>query len=170
MTQVTFSRAAGARPGPHRGIDVRAHVVQSFSLPFLLTGRATAKTTSAGTTRPPAPRPDLTSARAQGRGHRLPGFDTAARTDPALGDLSRQAAEGTRSLVRRVPDRLEASGVLRPGLDLDVETERLTALLDGLGLGGVLQPSIVDPRTCAEVLRAHLEGLAGPEGAESDGT
>ncbi|MFJ7065557.1 TetR/AcrR family transcriptional regulator [Streptomyces sp. NPDC101115] len=81
-------------------------------------------------------------------------FNTAARTNPALGDLSRQAAEGTRSLVRRVLDRPDASGVLRPGLGPDVETERLTALLDGLGQGGVLQPSIVDPRTCAEVLRA----------------
>ncbi|MFD0368250.1 TetR family transcriptional regulator C-terminal domain-containing protein [Streptomyces sp. NPDC127114] len=96
-------------------------------------------------------------------------FNTAARTNPALGDLSRQAAEGTRSLVRRVLDRLDASGVLRPGLDLDVESERLTALLDGLGLGGVLQPSLVEPRTCTEVLRAHLEGLAGREGTETGG-
>ncbi|MFD7976137.1 TetR/AcrR family transcriptional regulator [Streptomyces sp. NPDC059071] len=96
-------------------------------------------------------------------------FNTAARTNPALGDLSRQAAEGTRSLVRRVLDRLDASGVLRPGLDLDVESERLTALLDGLGLGCVLQPSLVEPRTCTEVLRAHLEGLAGREGTETGG-
>ncbi|WP_431676530.1 TetR/AcrR family transcriptional regulator [Kitasatospora sp. KL5] len=91
-------------------------------------------------------------------------FNTAARTDPAFGDLTHRAAEGTRKLVHRVLARLEASGTLRPGLDLGLETERLTALLDGLGLSGVLHPDLLDAQACLDVLNAHLEDLARPAG------
>jgi hypothetical protein len=89
-------------------------------------------------------------------------FNTTARTNPAFGDLSRQAAEGTRSLVRRVFTRLNTAGTLRPGLDVDIETERLTALLDGLGLNAVLHPQILNPRTCIDVLLTHLDDLSLP--------
>ncbi|GAA2662309.1 TetR/AcrR family transcriptional regulator [Streptomyces vastus] len=91
-------------------------------------------------------------------------FNTAARTSPAFGDLSRQAAEGERRLVRRVLTRLDASGALRPGLDTDVETERLTALLDGLSLSAVLHPEILNPRECVDVLLTHLGDLSRPDG------
>ncbi|MFI9292980.1 TetR/AcrR family transcriptional regulator [Streptomyces gardneri] len=91
-------------------------------------------------------------------------FNTAARTNPAFGDLSRQAAEGTRSLIRRVLTRLHSEGTLRPGLDLDIETERLTALLDGLSLSAVLHPEILSPRVCTDVLLAHLGELSPPTG------
>ncbi len=86
-------------------------------------------------------------------------FNTAARTNEAFGDLARQAAEGTRWLIRRVLSRLEASGSLRPGLDLSLETERLTALMDGLSLGAVLHPETLKPQTCIDVLLAHLGDL-----------
>ncbi|MFH8556721.1 TetR/AcrR family transcriptional regulator [Streptomyces celluloflavus] len=87
-------------------------------------------------------------------------FNTAARTNPAFGDLSRQAAEGTGKLVRRVLTRLDAAGALRSGLDIGIETERLTALLDGLSLRAVLHPEILNPRTCADVLFTHLDDLS----------
>ncbi|MFF0431317.1 TetR/AcrR family transcriptional regulator [Streptomyces sp. NPDC004327] len=90
-------------------------------------------------------------------------FNTAARTDPAFGDLSRRTAEGARDLVRRVLARLDASGTLRAGLDLDLETERLTALIDGLGLSGVLHPRLLGPEACLDVLRAHLAELAAAD-------
>ncbi|MEU7023734.1 TetR family transcriptional regulator C-terminal domain-containing protein [Streptomyces sp. NPDC046203] len=86
-------------------------------------------------------------------------FNTAARTDPSLADLSRQTAEGVRDLVRRVLDRLEDAGTLRPGLDRALETERLASLVDGLGMNGVLHPEVLDPDDCLAVLRAHLKGL-----------
>ncbi|MFE4592989.1 TetR/AcrR family transcriptional regulator [Streptomyces laurentii] len=87
-------------------------------------------------------------------------FNTAARTDPSLADLSRQTAEGVRDLVRRVLGRLDDAGTLRPGLDRAVETEKLASLIDGLGLNGVLHPEVLDPDVCLAVLRAHIEGLA----------
>ncbi|MER6309722.1 TetR/AcrR family transcriptional regulator [Streptomyces sp. NPDC001657] len=88
-------------------------------------------------------------------------FNAAARTNPAFKDLSDQAAAGARRLVRRVLTRLDESGTLRPGRDLDIETERLTALLDGLGLGAVRNPDVLSPQICTAVLAAHLGGLAG---------
>lgn len=98
-------------------------------------------------------------------------FNTAARTDPAFGDLSRRTAEGTSNLVRHALTRLVATDALRPGLDIGIETERLTALLDGLGLRAVLHPASLSPRTCAEVLAAHLGELSVPAAdADSDST
>ncbi|NKQ58176.1 TetR family transcriptional regulator [Amycolatopsis sp. K13G38] len=79
-------------------------------------------------------------------------FVTAARTDPALADLAREAAEGTRALVRRVLEPSEVD-------DLELEVRRLTALLDGLSFDGVLHPDSLTPRQAEAVVLAHLEGL-----------
>ncbi|MFG2227498.1 TetR/AcrR family transcriptional regulator [Streptomyces sp. NPDC048644] len=89
-------------------------------------------------------------------------FTAAARTDPAFADLSRKAATGTRGLVRRVLTRLADDGALGQGRDLPAETERLAALIDGLGLTAVLHPTVVTPQTCTEALRNHLSELAAP--------
>ncbi|MEU8998173.1 TetR/AcrR family transcriptional regulator [Streptomyces caniferus] len=88
-------------------------------------------------------------------------FSTAARTHPPLDDLARETATGTRTLVRRILARLDTAGGLRPGLALDTETERLTSLLDGLAFTAVLRSDVLDARTCATVLRAHIDDL-GP--------
>jgi AcrR family transcriptional regulator len=85
-------------------------------------------------------------------------FTTAARTNPTLDDLAHESAAGTRALVRRVlTDETEA---LRP--DIDIETERLTALLDGLSLNAVLRPDLLSAEDCITVLRAHLDELEPP--------
>ncbi|MFC5723905.1 TetR/AcrR family transcriptional regulator [Streptomyces gamaensis] len=88
-------------------------------------------------------------------------FTAAARTNPAFRRLSHRTAQATRRLTRRVLERLDATETLRPGRDLDLEAERLAALLDGLGLTAVLHPDLVSSRNCAEVLRAHLDELCG---------
>ncbi|MDH6544407.1 TetR/AcrR family transcriptional regulator [Streptomyces lavendulae] len=87
-------------------------------------------------------------------------FTAAARTNPEFADLARETAVGARALVRRVLDRLEDAGELRPGLDPALETERLAALLDGLCLSAVLHPELLGPERCRAVLDAHLAGLA----------
>ncbi|MEV0145437.1 MULTISPECIES: TetR family transcriptional regulator C-terminal domain-containing protein [unclassified Nonomuraea] len=87
-------------------------------------------------------------------------FATASRTDPALRDLAGRVAVGTRAFVGRVLERLEAGGALRRGLRLDVETERLSALVDGLGMNAVLHPELVSGQDCLDVVRAHLGALA----------
>ncbi|GIJ44345.1 TetR family transcriptional regulator [Virgisporangium aliadipatigenens] len=89
-------------------------------------------------------------------------FSAAARTDPDLADLARTAARGARALVRRVLGRLARAGAIRSDVDLDLETERLTALLDGLGVNAALHPDLVDADTCLAVVRTHLRHLAPP--------
>lgn len=91
-------------------------------------------------------------------------FITAARTNPALADLSWEAAKGARSLVRRILNRLTSGGAVRAGLDIEAEVVRLTALVDGLGLHSVLHPEQVDGASAARALRDHLESLAPDPG------
>ncbi|MDQ0377750.1 TetR/AcrR family transcriptional regulator [Amycolatopsis thermophila] len=79
-------------------------------------------------------------------------FAGAARTDPGLADLARESALGTRALVRRALTALDLP-------DLDAEVVRLTALLDGLSLGGVLHPDLWPADATLAVLRNHLEAL-----------
>lgn len=81
-------------------------------------------------------------------------FLVAARTDPDLDALSREAIAGVTALARRV---LEAAGADAS----DVECQRLAALVDGLGLRCVLQPELVTVDAVA-ALRAHLDALARP--------
>ncbi|GAA3091761.1 TetR/AcrR family transcriptional regulator [Streptosporangium carneum] len=89
-------------------------------------------------------------------------FVAAARTHPAIdAELARRSAVGTRALVRRILVRMEDTGALRPGLDADVETERLSSLLDGLSLNTVLHPEVLSPEKCVRVLQAHLDDLTG---------
>lgn len=91
-------------------------------------------------------------------------FGTAARTNPAFAGLAREAAENERALIRRVLTRLAEAGALRPGLDLGIETERLTSLLDGLSLTALLRPDVLSARTTTAVLHAHLAELREPPG------
>ncbi|MER7009200.1 TetR/AcrR family transcriptional regulator [Dactylosporangium sp. NPDC000555] len=86
-------------------------------------------------------------------------FVTAARTNATFADLAAKAALGTRALVRQTLTRLQQTAGIRPDLDLDTETERLTALMDGLGLNAILHPELVGADTCDAVLRAHLDSL-----------
>lgn len=80
-------------------------------------------------------------------------FTTAARTRPALRPQARRLHEGLRVIVGKV---LVGGGVP----DVEVETERLAALLDGLALNGVLQPDLTTPEVMRSVLRGHLASLS----------
>ncbi|MFE7531037.1 TetR/AcrR family transcriptional regulator [Kitasatospora sp. NPDC057542] len=89
-------------------------------------------------------------------------FVTAARTRPDLRPRAAEMQAGLDDLVRRVLAESERSGGLAPGLDLDVETRRLSALLDGLTLQAVQHPDLVGPDELHAVLRRHLDTLAAP--------
>ncbi|MCE6994026.1 TetR family transcriptional regulator C-terminal domain-containing protein [Saccharothrix sp. S26] len=79
-------------------------------------------------------------------------FTTAARTRSTLRPAARRLHEGMRVLVGKV---LAESGVP----DAGVETERLTSLLDGLAVNGVLHPDLTTPDVMRAVLRRHLASL-----------
>ncbi|MFB8230453.1 TetR/AcrR family transcriptional regulator [Cellulosimicrobium sp. NPDC055967] len=86
-------------------------------------------------------------------------FTAAARTDPTLQEQARRAAEGTRWVLGQVLAGHVAGGGLRPGLDVETETARLWALVDGVATQAVLQPHLAGPATCRAVLDAHLRSL-----------
>ncbi|GLX39323.1 hypothetical protein Sros01_53960 [Streptomyces roseochromogenus] len=84
----------------------------------------------------PARKDDRTALRSTRRAGSLrasPGLASGGRPGPiVVSGLTQETAVGARVLVRRVLDRLEAAGELRPGFDPVLETERLAALLGGL--------------------------------------
>lgn len=77
-------------------------------------------------------------------------FLALARTRPELSDLAAEAATGTRGAAHRV-----LAYVTGAAPD-PIEVERLTSLLDGLGVNAVLHPDLVPPSTAESVLRTHL--------------
>jgi len=83
-------------------------------------------------------------------------FVTAARTRPSLRPSARRLHEGLRMIVREV---LVGSSRVADD-DVEVETERLAALLDGLAVNAVLQPELLTPTTMTAVLRRHLDALS----------
>ncbi len=86
-------------------------------------------------------------------------FVDAARTRPALRERSAAATAATAALVRRVLAGADRRGGLRAGLDLDLEEQRLSALIDGLTLRSVLHPELLAADTARRALRAHLDSL-----------
>ncbi|MFJ8443470.1 TetR/AcrR family transcriptional regulator [Kitasatospora griseola] len=91
-------------------------------------------------------------------------FVTAARTRPELRGRLAKMQTGLDELVHRVLLETDRAGALTPGLDLTVETRRLSALLDGLTLQAVQHPLLVGPDELCAVLRRHLGSLAAPRG------
>ncbi|MEU3572399.1 TetR family transcriptional regulator C-terminal domain-containing protein [Kitasatospora sp. NPDC036755] len=89
-------------------------------------------------------------------------FVTAARTRPELRPRAAELQSGLDELVRRVLIESERTGGTAPGLDLDLETRRLSALLDGLTLQAVQHPDLIGPDELRAVLRRHLDTLAAP--------
>ncbi|MEU4725872.1 TetR family transcriptional regulator C-terminal domain-containing protein [Nonomuraea dietziae] len=86
-------------------------------------------------------------------------FATAARTRPELRPHAEASYDGLRRLVFKVLDGARRSNRLREGADLEVEVERLCALIDGLTVHAVLHPDRMDAETMTRVLRRHLQSL-----------
>lgn len=86
-------------------------------------------------------------------------FTSLALTTPELAAIRREADDGIRTACRQVLDALAALGRLAPGRDLDVETQRLWALVDGLTLHLLTDPPGVPADQVSTVLRLHLSEL-----------
>jgi AcrR family transcriptional regulator len=85
-------------------------------------------------------------------------FLVAARVDPEIAGLAREAMRGTLVLARRVTDAMARQELLPPEAAAP-EAQRLAALLDGLSFRATLQPEVTSEQECHEVLRAHLASL-----------
>ncbi|MGW1377964.1 TetR/AcrR family transcriptional regulator [Streptomyces sp. NPDC002446] len=86
-------------------------------------------------------------------------FTTAARTRPELRPHAVELESGMRALLTRMLRGGQEAGSLPDGLDLELETLRLSALLDGLTLQATLEPERVTPELLRNVLRRHVESL-----------
>ncbi|GAA0598806.1 TetR family transcriptional regulator [Kribbella sandramycini] len=85
-------------------------------------------------------------------------FSAATLTDPDLRALSDQSHEALHTLLRTlVADLLPPNS---PDQDLDLETDRLHALIDGLALHGATTPTQTTPTRLQAALTHHLEHLA----------
>lgn len=86
-------------------------------------------------------------------------FSGQALVDPVLRDLRARADGLLAAGYRRMLDWLAAGGQLAAGLDLDLEAERLGALVDGLAMHAAGQPSRVRPELVLATVRRHLDSL-----------
>jgi AcrR family transcriptional regulator len=76
-----------------------------------------------------------------------------------LRELLGPLQEGLRGMCHSLLEALDQAGAFRAGLDLERETERLHALLDGLSLHTAMQPSRTTPARVREILTDHLKTL-----------
>jgi AcrR family transcriptional regulator len=83
-------------------------------------------------------------------------FATLSRTRPELRDLAAEAAIGTRGAAREVLTYVTGTA---PAAE---EIERLTSLVDGLGLNAVLHPDLISAADAERVLITHLTRLRYP--------
>lgn len=82
--------------------------------------------------------------------------------DPALHRLSDQMYDSLHKLILRLLTDADAGGFLAEGVDVDLEAERLQALLDGLLVHAVTRPGQVTPERITAVLSRHLDTLTAP--------
>ncbi|MGG7655293.1 TetR/AcrR family transcriptional regulator [Kocuria rosea] len=82
-------------------------------------------------------------------------FTARSLVDPALRALRDEAYDALRAACRRWISRL-----LPPGRsELEVETDRLFALLDGLAVHAAMRPVEASPERLLAVLNYHLDGV-----------
>ena len=82
-----------------------------------------------------------------------------ALVDPRLAELRDRSATELHALCAQVVQALTDAGEARAGLDLDLEAERLYAVLDGLAVHAVTRPAALPPDRTRAVLAAHLAAL-----------
>jgi AcrR family transcriptional regulator len=86
-------------------------------------------------------------------------FAGRALVDPQLRARHEEVDQELRTACLRALQELGSAGRLRPGLDLELEAERLHGLLDGLALHTAMRPDRMPPQLIRLVLARHLDSL-----------
>lgn len=60
---------------------------------------------------------------------------------------------------RKIMDMLDQGNFLKEGVDIDLETERLFAIVDGLAIHAILQPERMTKDRVEQVLALHLKWI-----------
>lgn len=86
-------------------------------------------------------------------------FTGKALVDPALRALRDESYDLLQGLCRRLVRMLIDSGLASTGSDVDLEAERLYALIDGLAMHAVVRPERAADDLLTAVLKRHLDDL-----------
>ncbi|WP_328622869.1 MULTISPECIES: TetR/AcrR family transcriptional regulator [unclassified Streptomyces] len=86
-------------------------------------------------------------------------FTAAAHTRPELRPCAAEMQSDLHTLMSRVLHEAQCAGSLQAGMDVELESTRLAALLDGLTLQATLLPDRYPPMLLRQVLRRHLDAL-----------
>lgn len=88
-------------------------------------------------------------------------FSFSAKTlvYPELRKLSSNVQDGLHKASRFVLDELVAGKLAKPGLDVEMETEKLYALIDGLAVHVILQRDRLAPDRVEDIVEQHLRTL-----------
>lgn len=86
-------------------------------------------------------------------------FSARARVDARLRPRWEAVHDQLRLTTRSILTQLAGLGVLRDGLDLGVETNRLHAMVDGLALHALVRPTKTTPVAMKRALATHLDEL-----------
>jgi len=87
-------------------------------------------------------------------------FLSQVRVDTKAGALNAAADRKVNQLCREVLDGLSSAGLLAADLDLDLETDLLQALFDGLAVHAVTVPDRMPPARIRRLLAHHLDRLS----------
>ncbi|GKV55172.1 HTH-type transcriptional regulator PksA [Sporosarcina sp. NCCP-2222] len=61
--------------------------------------------------------------------------------------------------VQKVMHYLQATSLLKEGLDLDLESERLYSLIDGIAIHAMLEPERLDAERVRKTIRYHIDSI-----------
>ncbi|WFR63636.1 TetR/AcrR family transcriptional regulator [Paenibacillus amylolyticus] len=86
-------------------------------------------------------------------------FTARSKTDSKLKELADTVYDELRRAVSHVITHLIEHNLTRPDLDIELEIERLYALVDGLGIHTVLRPDQMNAKLMDDILNVHLVSL-----------
>ncbi|OQM45944.1 TetR family transcriptional regulator [Anoxybacillus sp. UARK-01] len=86
-------------------------------------------------------------------------FTQKALWDKELQPLSKQVYEELRSGIRLLLEALIRLGAVNPNVPIEMETERLYALIDGLAMHGIMQPHQLSSQEIEAVIDYHLRSI-----------
>lgn len=86
-------------------------------------------------------------------------FALRSLTSTVLKEKRDEMTTGTYTLVKSMLKILAAQGILSESIQIDLETIRLSALIEGMSIHALLRPDVYTPEKVQDVIRYHLETL-----------
>lgn len=86
-------------------------------------------------------------------------FTAKAMSDSKLNELSVQVYEEMQGTFRIMMNELVAMNLAKPELDVELEAERLHALIDGLAVHGITHPEQMPPQRMRDIAADYVQSL-----------